>query len=132
MRLGIRVITNYQNINSFTFAQEWLIRSGDTKTLYFQLVDLDSIDQIRYMLPSGSSVTVSFPTVGGVALEKVATQTDVLDSSIWGVSILDTDQLSSGSVYFEVVINGVSNTFAASQVLNIELNGVNGANWGGC
>jgi len=132
MRLGIRVITNYQNINSFTFAQEWMIRSGDTKTLYFQLVDLDSIDQIRYMLPSGSSVTVSFPTVGGVALEKVATQTDVLDSSIWGVSILDTDQLSSGSVYFEVVINGVSNTFAASQVLNIELNGVNGANWGGC
>jgi len=132
MRLGIRVITNYQNINSFTFAQEWLIRSGDTKTLYFQLVDLDTPDQIRYMLPSGSSVTVYFPSVGADSLEKIAVQADVLDSSIWGVSIIDTDQLSSGSVYFDVVINGVSNEFAVSQVLNIELNGANGANWGGC
>lgn len=41
MRLSARAIVNYANINSFSYANQWIVNAGDPLILYFQIVDLD-------------------------------------------------------------------------------------------
>ena len=132
MRFGIKVINQYDNVNSFYYGTEWMIRTGDTKNLYFQLVNLDSADEIRHMLASGSSVTLTFPNLGSAAVVKSALQADPLDSSIWYVSIVATDVIATGSVFFDVVEGGISSKFGVSQAINVENSDVGNPNWGGC
>jgi hypothetical protein len=66
MRIFAKAIVNYTDVNHFAYANQWIIRSGDQVTLYFQLVDLDQ-GSLRYMTGVGVSnqpvtVTVTFPS----------------------------------------------------------------------
>lgn len=89
MRLYAIPIVNYNNINSFSYGNQWTIRAGDVNTtLYFQIVDLDKGPQasingpiafgptnvlqlsngwLRYLVGIGSTnqpagITVTFPS----------------------------------------------------------------------
>ena len=122
MRLSSKTLKNFQNINSFDFASEWTIRLDEPNTLYFQLVDLDQ-DGLRYIPTGGSpSVQVIFPAVNSAnVITKTATQVDVLDGSLWSVSLLETEKPSSGNVQFVVTEGGVTRRFVLQQGLVVEM-----------
>ena len=52
-RLSARPIVNFQNVNSFKYANQWTVSAGNSNTLYFQLVDLDQCG-LRYLAGIGS------------------------------------------------------------------------------
>lgn len=128
MRLSVRVIKNYQNINSFDYGTEWNIREGEANQLYYKLVDLDQ-DNLRY-IPTGSSpsMQVIFPALdSNNTITKVATQVSALDGSIWTVSLSATEIPSSGNVQFTITENSITKRFVLQQGMVVEL-----FNQGGC
>lgn len=58
MRLSARAIINYANINSFAYANQWIVRQGDTNQLYFQIIDLDQQPNPSFV---GQNAIVGFP-----------------------------------------------------------------------
>jgi len=128
MRLSVKPLKNFQNVNSFDFATEWNVRLDEPNTLYFQLVDLDQ-DGLRY-IPTGAmpSMQVIFPAVISTnTITKSATQVSALDGSLWSVSLLETEKPSSGNVQFTLTEGGVTRRFVLLQGLVVEL-----FNQGGC
>jgi hypothetical protein len=66
MRISAKAIINYTDTNHFAYADQWIVRAGDSNTLYFQLVDLDQAG-LRYMpgvslINQPVNLTVTFPT----------------------------------------------------------------------
>jgi hypothetical protein len=124
MRLGIKTIKNFANVNSFDYTSEWNIRQEDSTVLYFQIVDLDQ-DGLRYLPTDASySVSVTFP---GTTIVKVATQANSLDRSIWGVQINTSDKVLTGNIQVSVTEGSVVKKFSVLQAITVEsLNG------GGC
>lgn len=128
MRLSIKPIKNFSNINNFSYQTEWIVRSGEPNRLYFQLVDLDQ-DSLRHM-PTDSiySVTVTFPAVNPANIvTRSATQADTLDRSVWYVDLVSTDTIYTGNVQFSVVEGTTTRTFFFLQGLVVEY-----LNEGGC
>lgn len=148
MRLSARPITNYCNVNDFSFGNQWIIRAGDPNTLYFQVVDLDestaaptgSFGNIsggpgcgasmgsaqRYLLGIGTAnqpylVKVRFPSSNNRKVVFLfATQADPNDSSIWTITIPPDLQPFSGNVQFEVIQGQNINRFSVQGMLNVE------------
>ena len=52
--LSARPIVNFQNINSFKYANQWSMNAGSNITLYFQFVVLDQCG-LRYIVGVGAS-----------------------------------------------------------------------------
>lgn len=102
MRLYALAIISFSSINSFSYGNQWIIRTGDIgTTLYFQIVDLDQGPQasingpiafgpsnvlqlsnsgLRYLVGIGSqnqpfSVTITFPS-NTAALNTFVAQTE--------------------------------------------------------
>lgn len=120
MRLSIKPIKNYQNINSFDYTSEWQIRQGESSVLYLQLVDLDQ-DSLRYMSQASElSVRAIFPSSSGTVVEKTATQASIYDKSIFQIQLSDSDTVYTGNVRFEIVEDSVIKRFSAIQVLTVE------------
>jgi hypothetical protein len=128
VRLTIKPLKNFNNINSFEYATEWTIMAGNQNRLYFQLVDTDK-DELRYMPTNSSySVSVEFPAIIPTQVTtKAAVQADSLDRSIWYVDILSTDTVFSGSIRLSLTEGGAVKKFSALDVLMVEQ-----VNQGGC
>ena len=129
MRLSVRPIRNYANINNFDYSSEWTIRQDEPNTLHFQVVDLDQ-DQLRYLSSDASvAVNVIFPAAAtdGSDLTKAAVQVDVLDRSVWSVTLSSTEVPRTGNVRFEIIENGVTRRFTLLQGMVVEA-----INEGGC
>lgn len=145
MRLSAKSITNYANINNFSYTNQWIIRSGEPNTLYFQLVDLDqgpfySINGpifgnsppisgdagLRYIPGVGVSnqpaaVMVTFPSIDDSKVITVqATLADALDGSIWKVSLGASQVPAGGNVLFAVSEGSATRRFSATNLLNVE------------
>lgn len=126
MRLSAKPIINYQNINSFNYSTEWIIRREEQNTLYFQLVDLNK-DGLRY-IPTNASLEVIFPALDSTnTITKTAVNPSTLDTSIWSINILPTDTINSGNVQFILTDNGVVRRFVLLQGIVVEM-----FNQGGC
>lgn len=65
MRLTAKPIINWCNVNMFTFGNQWIVRSGDPLTLYFQVIDADQ--GILDNSTSGGFFGSAFSGVAGVA-----------------------------------------------------------------
>ena len=125
MRLSIVPLIAYQNNNSFKLTTEWSVRF-EAQDLYFQLVDTDQ-DGIRYMTSDpAATVSVTFPGLDG-NLVKSAVKANSADSSIWKVSLTDSDTFGSGNIQIAVTESGSTKTFWAYSVLSVEP-----CNPGGC
>lgn len=128
-RISAKPIVNYASINSFTFANHWIIRAGDPNTLYFQLVDLDMVDStpckaaLRYMAtttgPDPIVITVTFPSIDD-ATQITATASPTADSSVWSVSLTPSQIPGSGAVQFAINDNGVIRRFGVMQMISVE------------
>lgn len=142
MRLSAQLIVNYANVNQFSYDEQWIVRSGDPNTLYFQIVDLDQninnangsnrqnsngpSSSLRYMVGCGSanmpaSVQVTFCSIDdSKTLTVVATQPDDCDGSIWAVTLSGTQAVNSGNVFFTVKEGNVTRSFKLTNALAVE------------
>lgn len=148
MRLSARPLLNYANVNSFSYGNQWIIRSGDPNTMYFQIVDLDQgpanvIGQfapanqfganstlsgsvgLRYMVGVGTpnqpaGITVTFPSIDDTAVINVNAVQDPNDKSIWSVTLGPNQQPASGNVQFAVAEGNSIRRFSALQILSVE------------
>jgi hypothetical protein len=152
MRLSSRAVTTYSTPNAFGFGNQWIIRAGDSNTLYFQIIDLDqgpsnsiggipysnqplaSSSGLRYLVglslqtqdPRG--VTVTFPSINSAnTLALQATQVSPADASLWSVQIPSSAQPAGGNVIFQVNENGNIRTFAVQNLLAVEFPNNNGS-----
>jgi hypothetical protein len=149
MRLSANLVVNYATVNQFSYANQWKIRAGDPNTLYFQLVDLDQninntngsngqnsngpTSSLRYLAGIGSSnqpygVQVTFPSIDdSIALTVQAVQVSPSDSSLWSVSLGQTQIVNSGNVVFAVTEGTFTRTFFVMNALSVEFPSTNGS-----
>lgn len=128
MRLSIKPLKNFNNVNSFEQTTEWFVQAGTQNRLYFQLVNVD-MDELRYIpTQDPTTLTVEFPAVIPTQVtSKTATRVSELDRSIWYVDIAPTDTIFSGSIRLSLNENGVISKFSALDVVMVEQQ-----NQGGC
>lgn len=128
MRLSARAIVGYQNINSFNYANQWIVNAGDSYILYFQLIDLDAgcpCDcPMRYIAGLGVgnqpvSLRVNFASIDcAKAFTLLATQ-NTSDGSIFSVAMPATSTPQSGNVAFQLFQGNNINTFTVLQLMNV-------------
>lgn len=124
-KLSAKTLINFQNVNSYTTANQWTVRSGDTSTvLYFQLVDLDQAG-LRYMAGVGASnqptqVQVTFPSIDDTEKFTLIATQQTYDDSIFSVTIPQTNTPQSGNVFFTVYQGNNINSFMVIQMLVVE------------
>lgn len=149
MRLSANLIVNFANINQFSYENQWQIRLGDPNTLYFQIVDLDQninntngsngqnlngpTSSLRYMVGCGISnqpfsVQVKFCSIDDTkALTVQAIQVDDCDSSVWSVTLAQTQVVNSGNIYISVTEGTLTRTFRLMNALAVEFNSTCGS-----
>lgn len=146
MRLSARPLLNYANVNSFSYGNQWIIRSGDPNTMYFQIVDLDQgpanvIGQfapanqfganstlsgnigLRYMVgvnATPAAITVTFPSIDDTQVINATAVQDPNDKSIWSVTLGPNQQPASGNVQFAVAEGNSTRRFSVLNILNVE------------
>jgi len=107
MRLGFIFLNNYQNINSFNEVISLEVNNGNPDTIYFRIVNLDSMDAngkyLRYIPAIGSHLSVVFNNIDSNKLAyKIPSPVGADDRSIYMVHVMRTDTLSAQS--FEVTL----------------------------
>jgi len=133
-RLSARPIVNFQNINSFKYANQWSISSGNTTTLYFQMVDPDQCE-LRYIMGIGSSnqpdaVRVTFPSIDNAQVLSLFATQDPNDGSIWSINIPFTNTPCGGNVLFQVYEGNNIKTFTVLQMIVVGTPESNGGDQG--
>lgn len=124
-KLSAKAIINFQNINSYEQANQWTVRQGDTSSiLYFQLIDLDQ-NSLRYLAGIGSSnqpsqVQVTFPSIDDTKRFTLVAQQNSDDSSIWSVTIPQTNAPQTGNVQFQVFEGNNIKNFMVLQMMVVE------------
>lgn len=131
MRLSAKSLKNVENLNTFQYTNQWIVRqdgnSGEEQSLYFQLVDLDK-DGIRYMPEVGAVVVVTFPDLDqSVQAVKTATNPFADDKSIFKIDLTVLDIIASGNVKFQITEGNKIKKFSVTNMVTVEL-----LNAGGC
>jgi hypothetical protein len=124
MRLSALPITSFNGINSFCTGNQWIIRSGDPNTLYFQLIDLDQTCGCscpsRYIAAPGSTMLVTFPSIDcGNTIQITATQ-NTMDGSIWSIPITPIQRPFGGAVKFSLTSGSSTWNFSVINMLCVE------------
>lgn len=120
-RLSAKPLVSFQNINSFKYANQWIISAGNTNTLYFQLVDLDQCE-LRYIAGIGSSnqptaVRVTFPSCDDSQVLTLLATKDPNDGSVWSISIPFTNTPHTGNVQFQLFEGNNIQSFSVIQMI---------------
>jgi hypothetical protein len=124
MRLAVELLDNVDSVNSYTKVSQWDILPGETKDLYFQLVDASKgglryipqevpanpnpiVPVVRLMIPRNTVITGSINNVrvsSDYSIDVVATQPFAGDASIWKVSFseAETQVMATGSIQVKV------------------------------
>ncbi len=132
MLLSCRFLIDVANVNNFEQVASVELYSGDTQTVYFQLIDasLDRAEQMfnpagrRYCPPATSTLQVTLVNVDdALKIVRTATQPYAQDPSIWSVPFLASDPLK-GTAALNLVLTEPSRTlnarFAPGSVLRIK------------
>lgn len=151
-RLTAKALVNFQNINSFQYANQWIVRAGDNTTLYFQLFDLDQGAYntigapvfgapisplsgnagLRYIAGVGTSnqpaqLQVTFPSIDSTKSLKMIAQQDPNDGSVFSISIPSTFTPAGGNVIFKLLEGSNAKTFSGLNMLAVEYPGADGS-----
>lgn len=129
-RLSAKPIVNYSSVNSFSYANQWIISAANTNTLYFQLVNLDSgcgDCSLRYIPGIGTSnqpvaLKVTFPSIDCTAVITMFATQPGGDGSIWSVSIPSTITPQSGAVLFQLFEGNNITSFRVEQMIAVNYN----------
>lgn len=122
--LSAKPLVNFQNINSFKYANHWTVSAGDTNTLYFQLVDLDQCG-LRYISGVGSSnqptaVRVTFPSIDNAQVLTLLATQNISDGSIWSVTIPFTNTPCGGNVQFKLYEGNNIKSFSVLNMISVQ------------
>lgn len=125
MYLTGTILKNVQSVNSFQRSTEVNVRQGNPSTIYFQLGDKDQVnalgEPLRYMPASGATVTVSISSINSaLSVTKTATQPYATDTSIWSISILSTDVLTTGNLIFTLTEGATVRSAAILSAIVVE------------
>lgn len=132
MRLSAKALVNWASVNNFDYANQWIIRAGEKNTLYFQLVDLEQCDQLRYVAGVGAgntpvSLTVTFLSIDSTkVIQAIATQ-DPNDGSIWSVNLSSSQIPQGGNVKFSLTQGTTIRNFSVLALLGVEYPGNDGS-----
>ena len=129
MRLSAKPIVNYANINNMDFGNQWIIRAGDPNRLYFQLVDLDKVDNSACKIPQRYIpiattppvvMQVTFPSLDD-ATQIVATAVQsTQDNSVFYVDLSPSQIPGSGAVQFALTVDGATRRFGVTGMMSVE------------
>lgn len=147
MRLSARPIVNWANVNSFSYANQWIVRAGDPNTLYFQIVDLDQGPAsviggpnpfgfqssptlsgnvgLRYMVGVGSGnqpvqLQITFPSIDDTQAITVAAVQETDDKSIFKVVLGPNQKPNSGNVQFAIQEGNTIRRFSVLNLVGVE------------
>jgi hypothetical protein len=135
MRLSAVPLINFQGVNSFCTANQWIIRSGDQNTLYFQLIDLDQqcsptiagagMCPQRYIAGIGvsnqpCSMLVTFPSIDCTTTTQIIATQNPDDGSIWSIQISPSQRPFGGTVQFALTQGNNVNYFSVPNMLCVE------------
>jgi hypothetical protein len=118
MRLGIKMLNSSSTLNDLKFVNQISINQGDTATVMFQLVDLDTNN--RYIPAAGSGVTAKIASSNSAnILNKVAATAFADDKSIVKFSLTVDETKLLGSVNLQITLTEGSEvkSFVASSVI---------------
>jgi len=127
-RLAAKPIVNFQNINSFNYANQWIVSAGDSNVLYFQIINLDGCGcPLRYIPGIGSTnqpvgLKVTFPSIDCSQVLTLLAQQNPNDGSIWSVTIPTTSTPQTGNVNFQLFEGNSFKTFQGLQLLVVQYN----------
>lgn len=98
---------NFLHINAFNIINNWNVYRNEANTLYFILYD--DILKTRQVF-NNIVITVKFlsSNAHGEFITKIAAPVTPLDASLFKITLLPTDDIASGNVYFEAVIDGTT------------------------
>jgi hypothetical protein len=119
MRLGLRMLNNASTVNNLMYINQVRINPGETCTVIFQLVDLDSSDNPalaqRYIPASGSTVNVGIYSINQANnLTKIPTNPFVDDRSIWSFNLSTADTNILAGVNMTITLTEGSNVKVAT------------------
>ena len=152
MRLSCKAIIVYNSPNSYVTGNQWVVRAGDSNTLYFQVVDLDQGPAtpiagvpyssyplagntgLRYLVgldlvaPATASIQVTFPSIDPTkSVVLAATQVTPADSSLWSVTIPSAAQPAGGNVMFAVTEGTNTRSFSVLNLIGVEFSNNDGS-----
>ena len=124
MRLSANPLKNVDGLNAFVVGESWVVRSnegsGETVSLYFQIVDLDR-EGIRYIPGASATMQVTFPALDDEAvIIKDAAFPFVDDRSIMRIDMASNELPSSGAVKFALTEGGNTKIFTVYGMMQIE------------
>jgi hypothetical protein len=130
MRLSALPIISFNSVNSFCTGNQWIIRSGDSNTLYFELIDLDqSCGQnncpSRYIAGVGAanmptSLLVTFMSIDCSNVIQLPATQNTSDGSIWSVYLSPTQRPFGGAVKFVLTEGTSTKSFSVVNMLCVE------------
>jgi hypothetical protein len=150
MRLTSVPIINFSNINDFQENSQWTIRATDPNTLYYQLFDLDNVNNLspfaalntgffnaaiqsspqRYIAGVGTSnqpfsMTATFPSLDPSHTLTFMATPNPYDGSVWSFNIPGYASAAvapaSGNVMFSLTQGTVTVTWTVVNMIAVEM-----------
>jgi len=133
MRLSSKILKNVSNVNHYQYEDQAYIFEGQENEFYFQLVDLDKLTYwkdsevlpdhpLRYMTAEDAEIVVNFSSLfDDDQFDVTATRPFPQDSSIWKVSLTDSQLPRTGNLIFTFTENGKSKRVVVIHAINTTL-----------
>lgn len=123
MQLSVKMLNSSSSLNSLMYQNQTFVSSGETKTIYFQLIDLDMSNgncSQRFIPTSAATVSVNFISLDiAKNISKIASNPFADDRSIWAITLNSSETASLAGVNMNVTVVDGSNIYktVASSVL---------------
>lgn len=124
MYLSAKILKNVENINSWSYKDQWTLRSsgslGESVDLYFQVIDQDRED-IRFMiLDPGATASVTFPALGDETFTVEGSFPFPEDRSIIKISLAEDQIPYTGNVRITLNFDGKPRIFSLFNAVRVE------------
>lgn len=110
MRLGIQMLNNSSLVNSLLYLNQVIINPGETSTVYFQLVDLDSqhganCPALRYISASGATMSIKLTSINVANnISKIPFNPFPDDRSIWAFNLSAVETQYAAGINMRVTL----------------------------
>ena len=107
MRLGIVMLNESSTVNDLKPINQSIVVPGSTKTVMFQLIDLDSTSKcpLRYIPVPGATITAKISSQNSTnTLNKFPVSAFAGDSSVFKFNLSTTETAQIGSVNLQITL----------------------------
>jgi hypothetical protein len=132
MKIIVKPIKNYCNVNNWDYSERIVINAGQPQVVHFQIWNEDHTKPL--FLSSGSTVSVFFPRIPKLSQansgpsQTIVTPQDVtisasqpssVDSSVWSLNIQSSqsDLIAGGGFKLTIVESGVSKSYMIYNII---------------